>query len=65
MAGTVSGGKLAEQTNKERYGEDYYRGIGQLGGRKSRNGGFGSNVVGKDGLTGRERAIVVGSKGGS
>lgn len=63
MAGTVSGGKLAEETNKKRYGKDYYRDIGQIGGKKSRNGGFGSQVVGKDGLTGRERARIVGAKG--
>ena len=25
MAGTISGGKLAAKTNKEKYGEDFYK----------------------------------------
>ncbi len=64
MAGTIEGGRLAAETNKKRYGEGFYRGIGKLGGQKSRNGGFAAEIVGKDGLTGVERAIVAGSKGG-
>ena len=35
MSGTVSGGKLAAQTNKKRYGEDYYRIQGAKGGQVS------------------------------
>lgn len=38
--GKVEGGRSAAKTNKERYGEDYYRRIGAMGGRKSRGGGF-------------------------
>lgn len=64
MAGTIEGGRLAAETNKKRYGEGFYRGIGKLGGQKSRNGGFATEVVGKDGLTGAERAIAAGRKGG-
>lgn len=64
MAGTVTGGRLAAEANKERYGEDYYKRIGKLGGQKSRIGGFNTEKVGRDGLTGKERAIVAGRKGG-
>lgn len=64
MSGTVDGGKAAADTNKELYGEDYYAKLGRLGGMKSRTGGFASNVVGDDGLTGRERARIAGARGG-
>lgn len=64
MAGTPEGGKLTAETVKELYGEDYYRIIGSKGGKRSRNGGFGSEKVGDDGLTGKERASIVGSTGG-
>lgn len=40
MAGTNAGGKRAAQTNKERYGDNFYKTIGALGGLKSRGGGF-------------------------
>jgi hypothetical protein len=63
MAGTKIGGIKAAETNKKRYGEDFYRKIGAEGGKKSRGGGFASEKVGKDGLTGRERAKVAGAKG--
>ena len=43
MAGTAKGGVLAAKTNKERYGTDFYKKIGQVGGKKSRNGGFAAN----------------------
>ena len=33
MAGTQIGGKKTAQTNKERYGENYYQFIGRLGGK--------------------------------
>jgi hypothetical protein len=64
MAGTKIGGRKAAQTNKSRYGEDFYMSIGTIGGRNGHTGGFGSNKVGADGLTGRERARLAGSKGG-
>lgn len=64
MAGSKAGGKKASETNKQRYGEDFYRQIGALGGSKSNNGGFGSDVIGADGLTGKERARIAGHKGG-
>jgi len=64
MAGTMIGGVKTAETNKKKYGSDYYRNIGKLGGTKSRGGGFASNKVGEDGLTGIERARIAGAKGG-
>lgn len=55
MAGTVEGGRKAAQTNKDRYGEDFYDIIGRKGGRISRGGGFALN---------RELARESGRKGG-
>lgn len=54
----------AQATNKKRYGKDFYKKVGKLGGMKSRGGGFASEIVGKDGLTGYERAREAGRKGG-
>lgn len=66
MAGTLAGGKKAAATNKARHGEDFFKKIGKKGGSVVGTlGGFASDVVGKDGLTGRERARIAGAKGGS
>lgn len=64
MAGTKAGGVKAAQTNKVRHGKDFYKKIGTKGGKLGTTGGFASDVVGLDGLTGHERASVVGKKGG-
>lgn len=64
MAGTVQGGIKARATNYERHGRDFYREIGRKGGSKSSSGGFASQKVGKDGLTGQQRAQIAGKKGG-
>lgn len=64
MAGTVEGGKKAAATNKAKHGHDFYARIGAKGGRNGRMGGFASTVVGRDGLTGRQRASIAGRKGG-
>lgn len=64
MSGTTIGGKRASITNIKRYGKDFYRRIGAKGGRNGNTGGFASDKIGEDGMTGRERAIVAGRKGG-
>lgn len=64
MAGTREGGQKAAKSNKERYGDDFYKRIGKQGGHEGNTGGFGSDKVGVDGLTGRERASKAGYKGG-
>lgn len=64
MAGTKEGGKKAAQTNKEKYGDNFYAKIGRKGGHNGHEGGFASTCVGKDGLTGAERARKVGAIGG-
>ena len=55
MAGTVQGGKLAAKTNKEKYGEDFYKKMGQLGGSKKVKKGFATNI---------ELSRRAGAKGG-
>ena len=64
MSGTKAGGVKARNTNYERHGKDFYVTIGKKGGMNGRTGGFFSNKIGKDGLTGRERARVAGRNGG-
>ena len=64
MSGTIAGGKKAYKTNIKRHGKNYYANIGRKGGKASGNGGFASNKVGADGLTGAERAKIAGRKGG-
>lgn len=64
MSATREGGLKAAETNKQKYGEDFYRKMGQKGGKVSRGGGFGSTKPGDDGLTGPERARLAGHKGG-
>ena len=65
MAGTIEGGRKSAIKNKERHGADFYARIGSKGGKKSKTGGFASNKIGKDGLTGPERAKLAGSIGGT
>lgn len=64
MAGTKIGGVKAGITNKAKYGPDFYAKIGAKGGKLGKTGGFASEIKGTDGLTGRERARLAGSKGG-
>lgn len=64
MSGTKIGAMKARQTNLERHGEDFYKRIGAKGGRNGTTGGFASNKVGEDGLTGRQRAVLAGAIGG-
>lgn len=55
MAGTKDGGKAAAQTNKKKYGSDFYAKIGAMGGKKGHTGGFYAN---------RELARKAGAIGG-
>jgi general stress protein YciG len=55
MAGTRDGGLKTAQTNKERYGKDWYCIIGAKGGKNGTTGGFYAN---------RELASEAGRKGG-
>lgn len=64
MPGTIEGGRKARETNFKKYGKDFYANIGRKGGKASSTGGFASDKVGKDGLTGLERAAIAGRKGG-
>lgn len=65
MAGTLTGGQKAAETNKKKYGKDFYKINGAKGGRLGRTGGFASKFPGKDGLTGKQRASIAGLKGGT
>jgi general stress protein YciG len=65
MAGNVLGGRKAANTNKSKYGVDFYGQIGRKGGKISRGGGFAYDKVGADGLTGRQRAVEAGRLGGT
>ena len=64
MVQTKAGGKKGAKTIKEKYGLDFYREIGRKGGKNGHTGGFASDVIGRDGLTGKERAKIAGHKGG-
>lgn len=55
MAGTKVGGKKAAQTNRDKWGADFYARIGADGGRNGTTGGFFAN---------RELAREAGRKGG-
>lgn len=55
MSGTKLGGIRARKTNIERYGEDFYKRIGRIGGRNGHTGGFAANP---------ELARIAGKKGG-
>jgi len=43
MAGNKAGGLKAAQTNIKRHGEDFYKKIGSMGGKKGHTGGFFAN----------------------
>lgn len=61
---TPAGGQKVRETNYAKYGRDFYQRIGAMGGKKGRTGGFASSKVGEDGLTGKQRASIVGAIGG-
>lgn len=55
MPQTKAGALKAAQTNILKYGEDFYKRIGQKGGRNGHTGGFAANP---------ELAKIAGRKGG-
>lgn len=55
MSGTRAGGLKARQTNLKKYGKNFYRNIGYLGGANGHTGGFAANP---------ELAKLAGAKGG-
>jgi general stress protein YciG len=55
MSGTIDGGKKCAATNKRKYGSDWYKKIGAIGGRNGNTGGFAANP---------ELAREAGRKGG-
>ena len=55
MAGTKLGGLKASETNRNKYGNDFYKRIGRIGGKNGHTGGFASNP---------ELARLAGAKGG-
>lgn len=55
MSGTKEGGKKAAATNIVRHGEDFYKRIGQKGGKNGHTGGFAANPA---------LASIAGAKGG-
>ncbi len=63
MSGTKAGAAKALQTNLSR-NPNHFKDIGRVGGKIGRTGGFASKEVGLDGMTGRERARIVGALGG-
>lgn len=60
MSGTAAGGTAAKETNIKRYGEDFYRHIGALGGKASGTGGFYYSKV--HGLDWHVKAGIKGGK---
>ena len=64
MSGTKIGGLKAAHTNRLKNGLDFYARIGAKGGRNGHTGGYASDKVGNDGLTGLERAKICGRIGG-
>lgn len=63
------GEKLKQTMIKKHNGELNYRKhmatLGSIGGKLGTTGGFASNKVGLDGLTGRERSRIAGKIGGT
>lgn len=62
-AGTRIGGQKAAAKNLAN-NPNFYSEIGRKGGANGNTGGFASDKVGKDGMTGLERSIIAGKKGG-
>lgn len=57
MSGTPEGARKARETKLSKYGADHFKVVAAKGGSAphSEPTGYGSNRIGKDGLTGRQR----------
>ena len=55
MAGTKAGGLKAADTNRTKYGKEFYSQIGRNGGKNGHTGGFAANPA---------LARIAGAKGG-
>lgn len=55
MVGTKIGGLKARDANLKRYGKDFYKRIGRIGGQNGHTGGFAANPA---------LARIAGAKGG-
>lgn len=55
MSGTKAGGLKTAQTNRRKYGDDYYSRMGRKGGQMGHTGGFAANPA---------LARIAGAKGG-
>jgi general stress protein YciG len=64
MSGTRIGGLKARDKNIAK-DPDFYRKLGKIGGVRGTTGGYASNKIGKDGLTGPERSKISGKLGGT
>lgn len=58
MAGTIEGGKATAETNKRKYGEDYYKKIGAMGGKKLVPKGFATMDKAKLAEIGRKGGLI-------
>ena len=65
MSGTIEGGLKTAATNKLKYGENYYRDMGRIGGAKGRGHAFGHGKVdprvagAKGGKISKRKSVVV------
>lgn len=66
MGGTRKGGLQAVKTTRLKYGEDFYKRNGRLGGLKGRTGGFAQPIVCSCNTFAfqHHKAMCAGSKGG-
>lgn len=67
---TKAGAKKLIATMTDKFGSydswaEWMRKNGAEGGRKGRTGGFASEKIGADGLTGKQRARIAGQRGGT
>ena len=64
MSGTVSGGRAAAQTNKELYGDDFYKKLGAKGAEAYRKRQEEGTAKPRGFAANRERARIAGAIGG-